>query len=66
MCQKGCAEINGGEVKDAKKYCCLRDFEICKENCQQASSYPDNIRRCEYGCTFWKENPAIPAKCGNF
>ena len=72
-CQKGCAEMKGNQVKNANKYCCNRDFDVCKAYCQTSSTSSDpdlkkrkkNQERCEYGCTFWKENPTTPATCGS-
>jgi len=62
ICQKGCAFMKADQVQDANTYCCLRDFETCKANCRRWTSYPE---KCDYGCTFWNENPTIPATCGS-
>ena len=74
FCQKGCAGLSGGQLTDSDKYCCGKNFETCKSNCQIADSrskkyqkkYQNEVETCEYGCEFWKENynvTKIPKSC---
>merc|ERR1712198_42228 len=65
MCIKGCAGVNGGKVQDPNKYCCSRNFGACKDNCRLASSSQANIKKCEYGCTYWIKNQMRPESCGD-
>jgi len=63
FCIKGCAGVNGGKVQDYDKYCCSRNFEVCKDNCKSASARKSNIEKCEFGCTFWIENQMRSERC---
>ena len=64
-CIKGCAGVSGGKIQESDKYCCNRNFKLCKDNCKSASKRQDHIERCEYGCMFWNKNPMYSGRCGN-
>ena len=43
-------------IIDINTWCCNRNSTKCEEACDEA--------QCKYGCSFWKDNPIIPARCG--
>ena len=55
-CGKGCAGLKGGKVEDENKFCKIAESSReakCEKDCSSASSNPDDITECKYGCGFW-------------
>lgn len=59
-CAKGCADMEEGKIKDHGKYCPgipLRTrVDVCMDQCDGASSHPERIDECKYGCGFWNNS----------
>ena len=62
-CAKGCAGMEAGKVTDYNKICGLplaQRLSTCQSDCKSASSNPQRVADCNYGCGFWKE-----VRCGS-
>ena len=56
--------MSGGIIRDINTWCCNRNSTKCEEACSGASQSIDGQNKCKYGCSFWKDNPILPERCG--